>query len=415
MTFNPDKTEIMLFTNLEHPEINFTFEDNIISTIESHRHLGVTFSTDAKWNAHIENIVSSVSKHINILRKLKFKINRSNLEKLYLVYIRPIFEYASEVWDNCGSVNASKLERLQLEAARIVTGLPVFANSNFIFRELGWETLQERRTRRKLQLFYNIQNNNAPGYLSNLIPPTIQSTTVYQLRNGEDIIIPFCRLSITNDSYIPSTIRQWNNLDLSIRNVGSMPHFKSELKKLSNSYSVNIPKYYSYGPRKLNIVLTQFRCSATFLNYDLFKVNIISNPSCSCGAIREDSYHYFFECPLYNGIRNDLLNCLDWLPNDCHLDLNLLIFGNSTLTNEQNELVLKKVFDYIRKSERFLIVQCTFNVGFFSTNPHPFNHCIVINVINVLYYSYSPFNLFLSLKFLLFLLSFLLSNFGINV
>jgi hypothetical protein len=75
----------MLFTNLEHPEINFRFEDNIISTIESHRHLGVTFSTDDKWNAHIENILSSVSKHINILRKLNLQINRSNLEKLYLV------------------------------------------------------------------------------------------------------------------------------------------------------------------------------------------------------------------------------------------------------------------------------------------------------------------------------------------
>ena len=137
------KTEIMLFTNLEHPEINFTFEDNIISTIESHRHIGVTFSTDAKWNGRIEKIVSSVFKHINILRKSKFKINTSNLEKkLYSVYIRPIFEYASEVWDNCGSLNASKLERLQLETSRIVTGLPVCANSNFIFRELRWETLQ---------------------------------------------------------------------------------------------------------------------------------------------------------------------------------------------------------------------------------------------------------------------------------
>ena len=114
LTFNPDKTAlIMLFANLEHPEINFTFEDNIISTIESHRHLVVAFSTDAKWNAHIENIVSSVSKHITILRTLKFKMNRSNLEKnIYLVYIMTIFEYASEVWDNCGSVNASKLERL---------------------------------------------------------------------------------------------------------------------------------------------------------------------------------------------------------------------------------------------------------------------------------------------------------------
>jgi hypothetical protein len=59
-------------------------------------------------------------------------------------------------------------------------------------------------------------------------------------------------------------------------------------------------------------------------------------------------YESFVMETLYNGIRNDLLNCLDWLPNDCHLDLNLLIFGNSTLTNEQNELVLKKVFDYIR-------------------------------------------------------------------
>jgi len=35
MTFNPDKAEIRLFTNLDHPEINVTFEDNIISTIES--------------------------------------------------------------------------------------------------------------------------------------------------------------------------------------------------------------------------------------------------------------------------------------------------------------------------------------------------------------------------------------------
>ena len=157
-----------------------------------------------------------------------------------------------------------------------------------------------------------------------------------------------------------ASMNNWNYMEY----IPVVPHYliNNYEKVCYNLYDIwsrlLVPS--DFGPRKLNIVLTQFRCSATFLSYDLFKVNIISNPSCSCGAIREDSYHYFFECPLYNGIRNDLLNCLDWLPNDCHLDLNLLIFGNSTLTNEQNELVLKKVFDYIRKSERFLIVQCTF-------------------------------------------------------
>ena len=132
-------------------------------------------STDAKWNIHIENILWSIYKHLNVLRKLKYKLSRKNLEKLYLVYIRPIFEYASEEWDNCGVGNSNKLDQLQLEAARIVTGLPIFASSILIYKELGWESLTERRKRRKLQMFYNIQNNNAPRYLCDLIPPTIQS------------------------------------------------------------------------------------------------------------------------------------------------------------------------------------------------------------------------------------------------
>jgi hypothetical protein len=38
---------------------------------------------------------------------------------------------------------------LQLEAARIVTGLPIFASSILIYKELGWESLAERRKKRK--------------------------------------------------------------------------------------------------------------------------------------------------------------------------------------------------------------------------------------------------------------------------
>jgi hypothetical protein len=99
MSFNPDKTEIMLFSNTEIPELNFTFNGRTIPITNSHKHLGVTFSSDAKWNINIENILSSIYKHLNVLRKLKYKLSRKNLEKLYLVYIRPIFEYASELWD----------------------------------------------------------------------------------------------------------------------------------------------------------------------------------------------------------------------------------------------------------------------------------------------------------------------------
>jgi hypothetical protein len=200
MSFNPDKTEIMIFCNRSVPEnLDFFFNGKSVPITTSHKHLGVTFSNDAKWNNHVDNIKSSVSKHLNILRKLKYRLSRTNLDKLYLVYIRPIAEYACELWDNCGIGNSQKLEQLQLEAARVATGLPIYS---ILYRETGWELLSARR---KLQLFYNIVNKNTPNYLCTLILPTIQRTAVYPLRNGNDIILPLCRLSSTSNSFIPST------------------------------------------------------------------------------------------------------------------------------------------------------------------------------------------------------------------
>ena len=130
-------------------------------------------------------------------------------------------------------------------------------------------------------------------YLCDLIPPSIQRTTIYPLRNGSDIIMPFCRLSNTYDSFIPSAIRQWNSLDPSLRNVDCIAKFKAEIRKWKDISQV--PKHYEIGARKLNIILTPFRCFASFLNYDLFQENIISDPSCRCVANREDSYHFFFD------------------------------------------------------------------------------------------------------------------------
>jgi hypothetical protein len=68
----------------------------------------------------------------------------------------------------------------------------------------------------------------------------------------------------------------WNSLNNTIRNVDTLSKFKSELKKIDEIVNHAVPKHYFYGPRKLNIILTQLRRSASLLNYDLFRV-IIKN------------------------------------------------------------------------------------------------------------------------------------------
>jgi hypothetical protein len=69
----------------------------------------------------LENNIISV---LSGLKDINHFVSRQNLEKLYLVYIRPIFEYVCEIWDNCGLCYSSKLEKLQLDAARTVRDGP---------------------------------------------------------------------------------------------------------------------------------------------------------------------------------------------------------------------------------------------------------------------------------------------------
>ena len=53
-----------------------------------------------------------------VLQKLKFYVSRNFLETMYLTFIRPLLEYAEEVWVNCTLADSEWLEKITLEAAR---------------------------------------------------------------------------------------------------------------------------------------------------------------------------------------------------------------------------------------------------------------------------------------------------------
>ena len=65
-------------------------------------------------------------------------------------------EYTSEVWDNCRNHNSDRLAILQLEAARIATGLACYTSVDSIYRETGWKKLSTRREVNKICMFYKL-------------------------------------------------------------------------------------------------------------------------------------------------------------------------------------------------------------------------------------------------------------------
>ena len=156
--FNPLKSESFTVSRklnrLYHPPIYMGNQQ--IAEVTSHKHLGIIFSHDCSWLSHIDYIKEKALQSINIMRRLKFILDRKSLETVYLSFIRPILEYGDTIWDNCTQYEKQELDKIQNEAARIVTGATILVSLQSLYQEVCWESLQGRRLKHKLNLFFKM-------------------------------------------------------------------------------------------------------------------------------------------------------------------------------------------------------------------------------------------------------------------
>ena len=343
--FNAAKTLSMILSLKRNPPPHppLYMNGKLIANTISHKHLGLTFNTTCSWTEHISNITSAAWTRLNLLRSLKFKVNRLALEKMYISFVRPLLEYCDAVWDNASTESKKQLEAVHNEAARIITGATKLCSISNLFSDLGWESLQARRTKHKLIIFYKIINGLTPEYLQSLIPPMVQNTTSYNLRNSSDLRNIQARTNIFYNSFLPSTIRAWNELPEETKTVPSVASFKYRL----NRDLLKPPKYFNCGSRIGQIMHARLRMECSSLNAHLYRKNIVPSPSCSCGGF-ESVYHFFFECPNYADIRTR------YLPNNLKdLNTNQLLCGIPNATVTDNETLFCQVQEFIIRSRRF--------------------------------------------------------------
>ena len=233
------------------------FDGTPIKFVTEHKHLGLTLSSNGQWHCHIENIIKNASKVIGIMRKLKFTFSRVALNQIYLSYLLPIIEYSCVVWAGCTVQDINSLQKLQIEAACIVTGLTRSVSLDNLYRECGWVSLAERRRQQKFIFMYKSIN----------------------------------RTEISRKSCIPTSISAWNSLDVELRNSQSLANFKYQLKKLQNNS--NVPTYYRTGSRYLSVLHARIKNYCSNFVSDLYINHLSPRPTCSCSEEVEDADHYF--------------------------------------------------------------------------------------------------------------------------
>ena len=68
----------------------------------------------------------------------------------------PHYDYADIIWDNCTGTKSNMLEKLHLEAIRIILGGVRGISHQKLYEESGFWILKERRRRHKLFRFKKI-------------------------------------------------------------------------------------------------------------------------------------------------------------------------------------------------------------------------------------------------------------------
>ena len=196
---------------------------------------------------------------------------------------------------------------------------------------------------------YKIIHNDAPSYLSDLLPNRVNEAVSYDLRNNQNFQVTFSRrLCSFDSSFFPSTLRLWNGLDISVRNSQTLLEFKSKLSNQSQRDKAS--GILSIGERKLIIILTRIRHNCSNLNADPQRVNIVPSPSCSCSANSETALHYFFECRNFENQRQNLFRALSFIS---VITLDTLLYGFLTFDNERNALIINAVLLFIKETKRF--------------------------------------------------------------
>ena len=187
----------------------------------------------------------------------------------------------------------------------------------------------------------------SPNYLSSLVPPSVGNTTNYPLRNSSNLHTIHTNSQLYFNSFLPSVIRDWNELSEQTRNLPSIASFKREI----NSDIKNIPSFYFDGKRLGQIYHARLRTNCSSLNQHLFSKNIIESPLCACGEV-EDTKHFLFDCQYFQNLRHELFNKITTI---CQPTVNILLFGSEQLSEIENRQIFLAVHEFLIKSKRFEI------------------------------------------------------------
>ena len=158
MRFQPVKCNMMQMTRKRIKKIHasYTLYGSDLENVESIKYLGVTITSDLRWNTHVSNVCTEANRTLGFLRRNLYSCPQQVKEAAYKDWCAQSWIMA--VWFGTlpGVFLQEELESVQKRAAWFVTGNYNYNTGSMtgILGQLKWESLKKRRKDNRFILLY---------------------------------------------------------------------------------------------------------------------------------------------------------------------------------------------------------------------------------------------------------------------
>ena len=139
---NPKKTEFMIIgTRQQLEKVNIDclqVGDRQIMPSSVAKNLGSWFDSKLNMSQHINKTCSSAFFNLYNIRRIRKYLTRQNVECLVHALISSKIDYCNGLLYGIPAVHITKLQRVQNNAARLVTGISRFSSITLVLDALHW-------------------------------------------------------------------------------------------------------------------------------------------------------------------------------------------------------------------------------------------------------------------------------------
>ena len=351
---NPTKSKIIVFRRggfIKSSEKWF-YNNQKIDIVSYYSYLGMIFSSRLCWTKCLESYACKATRLVHKLRYILDNINYIDAKialKIFDTKVKPILLYGAEIW---GTSHIEIIEKIQIKFCKMFLGIGKTTLNTLTLVELRRYSLCVDYMSRSIKYWCKLLRTGNYRFNKKCY---LQEHKVCE--NNRDcnnwaskIKFLLCSTGFGYAWYAQDV----GNIDFFIRLVKDRL-MNMDIQRLNASTNFcgsyyELPRYLSFKTnRNTKRMFTLLRTKSLPIRNNLYRINVVSDMfCCRCTmAVIDDEFHFLFECPYFNVLRNNYDVLTKKLTPNILLD-NVLSCNDITMFKQVTEYIIaSKICDKI--------------------------------------------------------------------